>query len=82
MQSIIGMLLKIFFEKTAFLNGHKTMLSRALGLVGLILMFVQQHYPNLEYVQDINFWYMWLVAQLGLEVGIAHKKIKGEVKGL
>lgn len=85
MQNILAILLKFLFEKMPILNwvnGHKTMLSRAVGLVGLGLTFVQQNYPELGFIPDINFWFVWLVSQLGLEVGLAHKKVKGEIKGL
>lgn len=85
MEKLLALVFKFMFEKLPVLNwvnGHKRTLSRVVGVVGVILMFAQENYPHLSYLKDVNFWFVWLVAQLGLEVGVLHAKIKGERKGL
>lgn len=79
MQNLLAIVLKFLFERVPVLNwvnGKKTILSRVVGVLGVLLMYAQQKYPHLAYLQDINFWFVWLVSQLGLEVGIAHAKVK------
>lgn len=85
MEKLLALVFKFVFEKLPvvnWFNGHKRTISRILGVLGIILAYFQMEYPQLQYLADINFWWVWLMSQLGFEIGALHAKIKGEVKGL
>ena len=85
MQEIIKKILLFLLEKApviSWVNGHKTLLSRASSIVALALWYLQNHFPAYSVVLDqVNFFYVFICTTLGLEIGLWHRDQK-EVKGL
>ena len=74
-------LFRLLFERLPIiraLNGHKTNISRAILALGSIAVVVQNYYPDLPHISDINATLVLVGGWLGLEVGMRHKAIKSE----
>ena len=59
-----------------FVDGHKTQIGRGGFFVSALLVLVQQHFPEVPYIEDVNGYYAAVFSWLLTELGLQHSEIK------
>lgn len=60
----------------SLLDGHKRTISRIVLLLGALLPVLQQHFPQVHVLGELNSYVLLVAGWLGLELGNAHAKAK------
>lgn len=79
---IIKIVIKLLFNSKVghrlfgWADGHKTNIGRIINIITLLILAVQQEFPEYQILADINVLWMFLTGILITELGLEHKNLK------